>query len=189
MCYSKSSLRWLAEALGVLTLLLSVIPAVFSGNPGVSQAAEPPAFSAAYGLEHPLAGTIVRPTDPRLPTSGAGFTRFAPEQLIQALSSTDVILLGEKHDNPDHHALQTWVLRQVIQAGQRPGVVFEMMAEHLTRTLSRADTDGAVLIAGSWHVRTDYGVPAHLQRMAPETMVHSLAFIANRQLSPVGHRR
>ena len=304
MCYSKSPLRVLAEAFGVLMFLLSVIPAVFSGNPEVSQATEPPEFSAPYGLAHPLVGTIVRLADPRLQTSGVGAPHLSPRQLIEVLLQTDVILLGEKHDNPDHRTLQTWVLRQAIQAGRRSGVVFEMMtedqqaiieryerqqphdatllgkalawessgwpawiryqpladlamrrglpiiagnveqeltkniqrfgflaipgtrrerlglntpmtedlfttmqqdmkpthcqepsalqllrmvlvqhardavmAEHLTRTLSRADTDGAVLIAGSWHVRTDYGVPAHLRRMAPEATVHSLAFI------------
>lgn len=263
--------------------------------PQVSQAAAPTEFSGVFGLGHPLVGTIVRPADA---------TRLSPRQLIQALLHADVILLGEKHDNPDHHALQAWVLRQVIQAGRRPGVVFEMMtedqqsvieryeqqqprdanllgkalawessgwpawtqyqplaylavghglpiiagnldqeltkniqrfgflaipgtrrerlglntpmtedlfttmqqdmkpthcqelsdlqllrmvlvqhardavmAEHLTRTLSRPDTDSAVLIAGSWHARTDYGVPAHVQRMAPDATVRSLAFI------------
>lgn len=270
----------------------------------VSQAATVPEFSAAFGLGHPLMGTIVQLAGPQLQTSGAGSTRLSPRQLIQVLLPADLILLGEKHDNPDHHALQTWVLRQVIQASRRPGVVFEMMsedqqsvverheqqqprdatllgkalawessgwptwiqyqpladlavghglpiiagnlsleltkniqrfaflaipgtrrerlglntpmtedlfttmqrdmkpthceepsalqllrmvlvqhardavmAEHLTRTLSRPDTDGAVLIAGSWHTRTDYGVPAHVQRMAPDATVHSLAFI------------
>ena len=58
-----------------------------------------------------------------------------------------------------------------------PFRVSACLAEHLTRTLSRPDTDGAVLIAGSWHTRTDYGVPAHVRRMAPNATVHSLAFI------------
>ncbi len=285
---------WATGAFWVLIVLL----------PQVLQAAAVPEFSTAYGLNHPLMGAIVQPADSRLQTSGAGSPRFSPRQLIQALLQTDVILLGEKHDNPDHHALQTWVLGQVIQAGRRPGVVFEMMtedqqsvieryeqqqpqdatflgkalawessgwsawtqyqpladlavrhglpiiagnldqeltkniqrfgflaipgtrrerlglnapmtedlfttmqqdmkpthgqelsalqllrmvlvqhardavmAEHLTRTLSRPETDGAVLIAGSWHTRTDYGVPAHVRRMAPDATVHSLAFI------------
>lgn len=289
-------MRWVSRFFSVLMLLLlPVIHAVFSENPEVSQAAEVPEFSAPFGLEHPLVGAIVQ---------SAGSPRLSPRQLIQALLQTDVILLGEKHDNPDHHALQRWVLRQVIQAGRRPGVVFEMMtddqqfvieryegqqpedatllgkalawessgwsawtqyqpladlavrhglpiiagnldqeltkniqrfgflaipgtrreqlglntpmtedrfttmqqdmqpthcqklpalqllrmvlvqhardavmAEHLTRTFSRPDTDGAVLIAGSWHTRTDYGVPAHVQRMTSDATVHSLAFI------------
>ena len=52
-----------------------------------------------------------------------------------------------------------------------------VMAEHLTRALARPDTDGAVLVAGSWHTRTDYSVPAHVRRRAPDATVHSLAFI------------
>lgn len=71
----------------------------------------------------------------------------------------------------DLPALQ--LLRMVLVQHARDAV----MAEHLTRMLSRLDTDGAVLIAGSWHTRTDYGVPMRVRRMAPEATVHSLAFI------------
>ena len=35
-------------------------------------------------------------------------------------------LLGEKHDNADHHALQARVLRSMIDAGRKPVVAFEM---------------------------------------------------------------
>lgn len=36
------------------------------------------------------------------------------------------VLLGEKHDNPDHHALQARMLRAMLAAGRKPVVAFEM---------------------------------------------------------------
>ena len=36
------------------------------------------------------------------------------------------VLLGEKHDNPDHHALQAEVLRALVERGAKPVVAFEM---------------------------------------------------------------
>jgi uncharacterized iron-regulated protein len=48
------------------------------------------------------------------------------------------------------------------------------MAEALARAGQR---DGALLIAGAGHVRTDRGVPLHLQRRAPGSSIVSLAFL------------
>lgn len=36
--------------------------------------------------------------------------RLTPEQLVRELAGADLILVGERHDNPDHHALQRWLL-------------------------------------------------------------------------------
>jgi uncharacterized iron-regulated protein len=36
------------------------------------------------------------------------------------------VLLGEKHDNPDHHRLQAAALRAMVAGGRRPAVAFEM---------------------------------------------------------------
>jgi uncharacterized iron-regulated protein len=37
------------------------------------------------------------------------------------------VLLGERHDNPDHHRLQARVVEQLLTAGRRPALVFEML--------------------------------------------------------------
>lgn len=37
------------------------------------------------------------------------------------------VLLGEKHDNPEHHRGQADVLRALVEAGRRPTVVWEMI--------------------------------------------------------------
>ena len=59
-------------------------------------------------------------------------------QLVQELAVAPVLLLGEKHDNSDHHALQLWLL-QALEA-QRPqgGVVMEML------TVDQQNTVGSV---------------------------------------------
>ncbi|MNO58396.1 hypothetical protein D3C76_489520 [compost metagenome] len=52
---------------------------------------------------------------------------LSPEQLLQQLADAPRVLVGEKHDNPDHHALQLWLLR-ALQA-QRPqgSLLLEML--------------------------------------------------------------
>jgi uncharacterized iron-regulated protein len=49
------------------------------------------------------------------------------DALYARLFSTDAVLLGEKHDNPDHHRLQAHVLEQLVAKGKRPAVLFEML--------------------------------------------------------------
>jgi len=52
-------------------------------------------------------------------------SRFVEEgQVLAALRG--YVLLGEKHDNPDHHALQARLLRAMVDAGRKPVVAFEM---------------------------------------------------------------
>jgi uncharacterized iron-regulated protein len=52
---------------------------------------------------------------------------LSPEQLVQRLADAPRVLVGEKHDNPDHHALQLWLLR--VMQSQRPqgSLLLEML--------------------------------------------------------------
>ena len=53
--------------------------------------------------------------------------RFVDErEMLGALAGGAYVLLGEKHDNPDHHALQARVLKALVDAGAKPAVAFEM---------------------------------------------------------------
>lgn len=68
--------------------------------------------------DHPLAGRI---WDVR-----GG--RFADEAALEAaLEAAPVVLLGETHDNVDHHLLQARLVRAIAAAGRRPALVFEML--------------------------------------------------------------
>lgn len=80
----------------------------------------------AEQLHHPLVGKIWE--------ARAG--RFVDEaRLRAAVTSADYVVLGEVHDNPDHHLLQARLLRAVTGSGRRPALAFEMLD---------ADKQGAV---------------------------------------------
>lgn len=49
------------------------------------------------------------------------------ETLLGRLAAADYVLLGEKHDNAEHHALQAEIVRQLQARGRPRAVAFEMM--------------------------------------------------------------
>ncbi len=51
------------------------------------------------------------------------------KQLFQELIEYDYILLGETHNNIDHHALQARVIDFLAANGRRPTIVMEMLAQ------------------------------------------------------------
>jgi uncharacterized iron-regulated protein len=79
--------------------------------------------------DHPLVGKIWE--------GRAG--RFVDEPaLVDALAGADLVLLGEVHDNPDHHLLQARLVRSVVAAGRRPALALEMLASDLQPALDAA---------------------------------------------------
>ena len=65
-------------------------------------------------------------------------TFVSPAWMLQHLSTAEVVLLGENHDNADHHRLQAWVLRLLVEAGGRPEVFFEMFDSDQAKALALA---------------------------------------------------
>jgi uncharacterized iron-regulated protein len=107
--------------LAVLCLAIAV-----SCAPG--EHGNPEQWRSPLSREHPLAGRVWQP---------ATATFVAPDQVENAAARADFVLLGEKHDNPDHHLLQAKVLRAMIRRGRRPAVVFEMIDEDRQAALDR----------------------------------------------------
>jgi uncharacterized iron-regulated protein len=99
-------------------------------------------WQAPLGQDHPLVGRIWDVVAGEFIESTA---------LVDRLTRGRFVLLGEKHDNPDHHRLQTWLLRALIAAGRRPAVGFEMFtvddAAAIARQLAAHPTDAAGLAA------------------------------------------
>ena len=96
--------------------LLVFVAIVLSG----CQASLPPlpAWQSPEGHEHADLGQIVD-----LRTG----QRLSPQQLIEQLAPAPRVLVGEEHDNPDHHALQLWLL-QALEAQRAQGsVLLEML--------------------------------------------------------------
>lgn len=53
---------------------------------------------------------------------------IAADELLARIEGVSYLLLGEKHDNPDHHALQLRALEHVLQTDNVSAVSFEMMS-------------------------------------------------------------
>lgn len=70
------------------------------------------------GLSHPLLDMIYAPDRQE---------GIAPAVLARELAGADVVLLGETHDNPDHHNLQAWIIRELVRKGRKPAVAMEMI--------------------------------------------------------------
>jgi uncharacterized iron-regulated protein len=56
---------------------------------------------------------------------------------MASVDQADFVLLGEKHDNPDHHRLQANVIASVVRAGKRPSVALEMLDSDQDAIVSR----------------------------------------------------
>ncbi len=99
-----------------------------------------PAWQAPLGRDHPLAGRVWDVTAAQFMDAGA---------LPSRLASARFVLLGEKHDNPDHHRLQATLVRALAAAGRRPAVAFEMLdttqAPALAHYLAAAPRDASGL--------------------------------------------
>lgn len=52
---------------------------------------------------------------------------LTPEQLVQALAEAPRVLVGEKHDNPDHHNLELWLLRALQTQRPQGSLMLEML--------------------------------------------------------------
>ncbi|GAB3370772.1 ChaN family lipoprotein [Azotobacter armeniacus] len=56
--------------------------------------------------------------------SGVSLT---PAQLVERLAAAPRLLVGEKHDNPDHHALQLWLLEALAGRRAQGSLLLEML--------------------------------------------------------------
>jgi uncharacterized iron-regulated protein len=106
-------------------------------------------WKSTFGRNHALTGRIW----------DVSSARFIDRQtLVNRLARADFVLLGERHDNPDHHQLQAEVLRSLIALGRRPAVGFEMFglddASAIAGHLAIAPNDAAGLgSAVNWNQR------------------------------------
>lgn len=79
--------------------------------------------------DHPLAGRLW----------DANSRSFIDEAALQArLDTTDVLLLGETHDNPQHHEFQQKLLQARIAAGARPALLMEQLDNESQSALNAA---------------------------------------------------
>ena len=115
-----------------LWVLFLVCSASSAGCAGSATSERWNAFTLPLGREHALSGRVY---DVR-----AG-EFVAPEELARRVADAHFVVLGETHDNRDHHQLQAELVRRFL-AGQRPAALaFEMLDETLDPVLSRPFRD------------------------------------------------
>lgn len=116
----------------------------------------PPAPIAPEGRGHALQGQIVELA------SGQVIT---PQQLVERLAKAPRVLVGEQHDNPDHHALQLWLSREL--AAQRPqgSLLLEMLNPDQQARVEQVQADVRAgraprdtLAALAWQPGWDWGL-------------------------------
>jgi len=77
--------------------------------------------------------------------------------LAERARYSEVVYLGEMHDNPRHHAIQARILEAMLAGGARPALAFEMLAEGqqdaLDDTLATAESPKEVDRRLGWAAR------------------------------------
>ncbi len=107
----------------VRTPVLAVLAGLAcASRPGAAPEGRPPSgapdWVSTLDRHHPLVGRIWNVRE----------GRWADEETLEAaLAKADFVLLGETHDNPDHHLLQAKLVLAVVAAGRRPALAFEML--------------------------------------------------------------
>lgn len=112
-----------------LPALLAVITLSASVSACAATAAAPPTdtWVSEHFRDHPLVGRI-------WDTRTRSF--ISPRQVEARLAASTFVLLGERHDNPDHHLLQARLLSAMTAQGRRPAVVMEMLDDSQTTALT-----------------------------------------------------
>lgn len=109
-------------------------------------------WSSTLLTGHPLVGRV---------WSAAGSKFIAPDDLARHLAGARYVLLGETHDNPDHHRWQGWLVDGIARIGKKAGqgadtveagrVAFEMvMSDKADRIPAHPGTPAAFAEAVEW---------------------------------------
>jgi uncharacterized iron-regulated protein len=99
-----------------------------------SRAAADGKWASPHFQNHSLAGTIWT----------SNIEEVTPAQLENALANARFVLLGEIHNNPDHHHLQAQLIDALVKKGRHPAIVFEMIPANLQSELDRHVQRGVV---------------------------------------------
>src|SRR5262245_59732690 len=129
--------------------------------------------------EHPLVGKV---------WDVSANTTISEVTLNARLAGSRFVMLGERHDNPDHHALQAKLVRALVEAGRHPAVGFEMLSTDDTaavaRYLARSPKDAAGLgDAVNWR-RTGWPEWRFYQPIAQAALDGGLPIVATNLSKP-----
>jgi len=129
---SKSVCR--RSRLGLCVTILSLL----CGCSNVNTTRSHDVWTARHQSAHPLVGKIFSTRRARL---------VSHQEFLDALQLTRYILLGEKHDHPDHHRLQAQIV--AAQKGVR-AVVLEMVRVSYNQRIAGAQTPDEFRQLSEW---------------------------------------
>ncbi len=121
----KSRARFMARQ---YTWLVCVVSLACGAAP------KPYVFATTLHADHPLVG---KAWDEKT------HAMVAPEAAEKAALDVPFVLLGEKHDNADHHRLQARALKAIVDHGRKPSVAFEMIDLDLQRAVDAFTQSGS----------------------------------------------
>ncbi len=124
---SSTIIRKLKVVLNRITICLLVASALSACN------------SVPSKLQDPLANRIF--------VSSSG-VEVSEQTLLDELAGADVIYLGEKHDQPEHHRLQLSVIKALVDRGLKPAIGLEMLTVDET-SIAMMYTQGTAHAQGS----------------------------------------
>jgi uncharacterized iron-regulated protein len=88
-------------------------------------------YRSQLGAQHPLVGRVYAVKQHGLVSSS---------ELLDAAAQARYLVLGETHDNPDHHQLQAAVLQHFLPSQPSAAVAFEMLDEEDAGALTQVST-------------------------------------------------
>lgn len=112
-------MKRLMSVAAALFAALMILTACSTSDIPAPNGKSPPSWYLTLGAGHPLAGRIWQTDSDRY---------VQADQVQKAVRTADFVLLGEKHDNADHHRLQAWLLEDRLEQGPAIPVAFEMIA-------------------------------------------------------------
>ena len=90
---------------------------------------------------------------------------LTPAQLVARLQDSEALLVGERHDNLDHHALQLWLLQALEQQRPQGSLLLEMLepgqqarVDSVRRDLRAGHAPGDLAQALDWQKGWDWNL-------------------------------
>lgn len=121
MKFINNGCRWV-----VFSRLLPTCLALIFASSLHAQLATPEAWQSELMQDHELVGRIWSQREQSFITVS---------ELAQELLGAKYLLLGEKHDNPDHHTIQLNILTYLLQQEKVESLTLEMMDESISQAL------------------------------------------------------
>jgi uncharacterized iron-regulated protein len=98
---------------------------------------------------------------------------LTPQQLAERLALAPHVLVGEQHDNPDHHALQLWLLQVLADRRGQGSLLLEMISpdqqsavDTVRADVARSDYPPDLPVALHWQKGWDWALYGPIVRYA-----------------------